>query len=110
MAEVNQGGEQVAIVGERGERFTARAVIAALPMNVLAKIRFTPALHPDKVAASRERHAGAGVKVYIRVRGELPPLAIFARESEPFASTFSLYGGGDDSELVAFGTDPARST
>jgi monoamine oxidase len=108
VAEVSQSGEEVAILTERGERFTARAVIAALPMNVLSTIRFTPPLHPDKLAASRERHAGAGVKVYIRVRGKLPPLAIFADESQPLASIFTLHGGGGDSELVAFGTDPAK--
>jgi monoamine oxidase len=108
VAEVAQDGARVAIRSDRGEHFTARAVIAALPMNVLADIRFTPPLHPDKVAASRERHAGAGVKVYLRVRGELPPIAIFAGESEPFSSIFTMEGGGDGSELVAFGTDPGR--
>ncbi|MEN8181833.1 MAG: FAD-dependent oxidoreductase [Myxococcota bacterium] len=108
VAEVAQDGTQVEITTQGGERFTARAAIAALPMNVLANIRFTPVLHPDKVAASRERHAGAGVKVYVRVRGELPPLAIFAAESEPFSSVFTMGGGGHGAELVAFGTDPKR--
>jgi monoamine oxidase len=108
VAEVAQDGTQVEITTQGGERFTARAAIAALPMNVLANIRFAPALDPDKVAASRARHAGAGVKVYVRVRGELPSLAIFATESEPFSSVFSIEGGGHGSELVAFGTDPKR--
>ena len=40
-------------------------------------------------------------------RDELPPLAIFAAESEPFSSVFTMEGGGH-SELVAFGTDPKR--
>jgi monoamine oxidase len=108
VAGVVQDGAQVAIYTDRGERITARAVIAALPMNVLANIRFAPSLHPDKVAASRERHAAAGVKVYLRVRGELPPIAIFAGESEPFSSIFTMEGGGEGSELVAFGTDPGK--
>lgn len=108
VAEVAQDGTRVEITTQRGERITARAAVAALPMNVLANIGFTPALHPDKVAASRARHAGAGVKVYVRVRGELPPLAIFAAESEPFSSVFTMEGGGHGTELVAFGTDPKR--
>jgi monoamine oxidase len=108
VAEVAQDGRQVEITTQSGERFTARAAIAALPMNVLANIRFVPVLHPDKVAASRARHAGAGVKVYVRVCGELPSLAIFATESEPFSSIFTMRSGGHGTELVAFGTDPKR--
>jgi len=112
VAEVRQEGERVAILTQAGERFVARAVIAALPMNVLANIEFTPALHPDKVAASRERHAGAGVKVYIHVRDELPPISIFAPESEPLSAFMTMTAGetdgGGGKELVAFGTDPAK--
>jgi monoamine oxidase len=108
VAQVVQDGTQVEVTTERGERIRARAVVAALPMNVLAKIRFTPELHPDKLAASRERHAGAGIKLYARVRGELPPLAIFAPESEPLSSVFTMGGSSHGTELVAFGTDPRR--
>jgi len=108
VAQVVQDGTQVEVTTERGERIRARAVVAALPMNVLAKIRFTPELHPDKLAASRERHAGAGIKLYARVRGELPPLAIFAPESEPLSSVFTMSGSSHGTELVAFGTDPRR--
>jgi len=85
VAEVHQDGTRVEVVTQDGERFRARAAIAALPMNVLANIRFTPQLHSDKVAVSRARHAGAGVKVYVRVRGKLPTLAIFGAEAEPFS-------------------------
>jgi monoamine oxidase len=108
VAQVVQDGSQVEVTTQRGERITARAVVAALPMNVLGKIRFTPQLHPDKLAASRERHAGAGIKLYARLRGELPPLAIFAPESEPLSSVFTMSGSSHGTELVAFGTDPSR--
>ncbi len=112
VAEVRQEGERVEILTQTGERFVARAVIAALPMNVLANIEFTPALHPDKLAASRERHAAAGVKLYIHLREELPPISIFAPESEPLSAVMTMTGGGADAatgrELVAFGTDPRK--
>lgn len=112
VAEVRQEGERVLIRTQAGERFEARAVVAALPMNVLSSIEFNPALHSDKVAASRERHAAAGVKVYIHVREELPPIALFAPESEPLSSVMTITGGGTDggsrTELVAFGTDPTK--
>ncbi|MCP4037281.1 MAG: FAD-dependent oxidoreductase [bacterium] len=112
VSQVSQDAEHVSILTQDGERVTARAVIAALPMNVLANIDFAPALHPDKIAASRERHAGAGVKGYIRVRDELPPIVMFAPESEPLASIMTMTAGASESggytELVAFGTDPAK--
>jgi monoamine oxidase len=108
VAQVVQDGSGVEVITERGERIPARAVVAALPMNVLGKIRFTPELHPDKLAASRERHAGAGIKLYARVRGELPPLAIFAPETEPLSSVFTMDASSHGTELVAFGTDPSR--
>jgi monoamine oxidase len=108
VASVAQNGEGVEVRTEQGERIRARAVIAALPMNVLANIRFEPALHADKLAASRARHAGAGIKAYIKVGKDLPPTAIFAGESEPFCSIFTMAGGGHARELVAFGTDPGR--
>ncbi|MBW2244263.1 MAG: FAD-dependent oxidoreductase [Deltaproteobacteria bacterium] len=108
VTEVIQDGEGVEIRTESGGRLRARAAIAALPMNVVANIRFTPALHPDKVAASRERHAGAGVKVYVRLRNPLPPTTIFAGESEPFTSIFGMKSDVEGAELVAFGTDPAK--
>jgi len=57
VAEVNQDGERVQVVTESGQKFEARAVVAALPMNVLADIRFNPGLDPARLAASRERHA-----------------------------------------------------
>ncbi|RKZ11892.1 FAD-dependent oxidoreductase, partial [bacterium] len=56
----------VEVLTEDGERIGARAVIAALPMNVIVNIRFSPALQAKKVSASRERHNAAGVKVYAK--------------------------------------------
>jgi monoamine oxidase len=108
VASVIQEGGEVEVRTVQGERIRARAVIAALPMNVLANIQFEPALQPEKLAASRARHAGAGIKAYIKLAADLPPTAIFAPESEPFCSIFSMAGGAHARELVAFGTDPTR--
>jgi len=82
-------------------------------MNLLASIEFHPALDADKLSASRERHAAAGVKVYIKVRDALPATAIFAGESEPLSSIFEMKQGATGaehhgSELVAFGVDPTK--
>jgi monoamine oxidase len=108
VAEVGQDEDRAVVRLETGERFEARAVIAALPMNVLANIRFSPALDPAKLAASRERHAGAGIKVYIHVRDALPSINILAGEGEPLNTIVTMTSDGEGTELVAFGTDPSR--
>ncbi|RKZ11891.1 hypothetical protein DRQ53_15485 [bacterium] len=38
----------------------------------------------------------------------MPPTMIFAGESEPFPSIFTLASANTGTELVAFGTDPAK--
>ncbi|MBI4517216.1 MAG: FAD-dependent oxidoreductase [Deltaproteobacteria bacterium] len=105
---VVQTGGRVEVTIAGGETFRARAVIAALPMNVLANIDFSPALDPAKIAASKERHAGAGVKAYIRVRGEVPRLLALAPEPEPFSTLMTAHGGKDGGVLIGFGTDPKK--
>ncbi len=108
VARIEQQGGEVRVTTAQGETFRARAVIAALPMNVLANVEFSPPLDPAKVAASRERHAGAGVKLYARVRGETPNFAAFAPESEPLQVMFTSEAGRDGGVLIAFGTSPEK--
>ncbi len=105
---VDQNADEVHVTTERGERFRARAAIAALPMNVLSTIEFSPALMPEKLAASRERHAGSGVKLYACVKGEVPNFAAFLNESEPLSTLFTGEVGKESGVVIAFGTDPAR--
>ncbi|MCK6554515.1 FAD-dependent oxidoreductase [Candidatus Binatia bacterium] len=105
---VVQTEDGVAVTTAAHETVRARAVIAALPLNVLAQIEFSPSLDPLKVAAARERHAGAGVKAYIRVRGELPRMLALAPETEPFSTIMTAHGGKDGGVLIAFGTDPRK--
>lgn len=103
---IEQDADGVSIVTEAGRRLRGRAVVAALPMNVIANIEWSPALDPVKLAASRQRHGGAGVKVYARVRGAVPRIAAFAGESEPLSMILTDEAGSESGTLVAFGTDP----
>lgn len=105
---VVQTEDAVAVTTAAHETIRARAVIVALPLNVLAQIAFSPSLDPLKVAAAQERHAGAGVKAYIRVRGEVPRILALAPETEPFSTIMTAHGGKDGGVLIAFGTDPRR--
>jgi len=108
VARVEQGGGEVRVISVQGERFRARAVIVALPMNVLASVEFTPALDSAKLSASQERHAGAGVKLYARVRGEVPNFVGFAPESEPLSMLFTAETGTEGGVLIGFGTSPQQ--
>lgn len=101
---VEHDASEVRVTTEQGRTFRARAVVAALPMNVLANIEFSPPLDPAKLAASRERHAGSGVKLYARVRGEVPNFAAFALESEPLSMLFTSKVGKEDGVVIGFGT------
>lgn len=108
VARVAQTGDRVLVTTARGETLRARAAIATLPMNVLANVEFAPALDPRKIAASKERHAGAGVKAYIRVRGALPKLLALAGETEPFSTLMTAHAGPEGGLLIGFGTDPKQ--
>lgn len=105
---VVQAEGHVDVTTEGGETIRARAVVAALPMNLLSRIEWMPALATEKLAASTQRHAGSGIKAYIRVRGEVPRLLAFAGESEPFQTIMTAHTGNSEALFVAFGIDPGK--
>ncbi|MGH8429296.1 MAG: flavin monoamine oxidase family protein, partial [Solimonas sp.] len=72
VTKVEEQGERVLITTEQGETIRAAAVIVAVPMNVLPRIAFSPALDPALIEAAKEKHSGSGVKVFIRTKGKLP--------------------------------------
>jgi len=108
VARIAQEGGRVAVAARSGEVFAARAAVVALPMNVLANVEFSPALAPAKLAASRERHAGAGVKVYARIAGRVPELLGLAAEDSPLSTLMTAQAGEDGGVLLGFGTDPRK--
>ena len=108
VARVEQREGEVRVTIESGEQFRARALIAAVPLNVLDRIEFSPPLSAAKRDASRERHAGSGVKVYARVRGETPNFAALSPESEPFSSLFTGETGAEGGVVIGFGTSPEK--
>ncbi|GAB5451148.1 MAG: hypothetical protein Hals2KO_14760 [Halioglobus sp.] len=107
VSDVLDHGDHVEVVTAGGKKYRSRSAIVTVPMNVLASIRFSPELSPPKLAVSRERHAGAGIKFYIRTRQKIRPTLIFAGEREPISSMWTLADHGDGSTIVAFSTDPA---
>ncbi len=61
-------GDGITLQLAGGERLSARAVVLALPLNVLAEITFRPDL-PDRVRASVGKNRGRALKMWLRARG-----------------------------------------
>jgi monoamine oxidase len=101
---VVQSGAAVTVVTEQDERIPARHVVMAVPVNTLSAIDFKPALLPGKIAVSRQKHAGAGHKVYLKVQGELGSVLAMAPETEPLTMFFTDHAGKDEGVLLGFGT------
>lgn len=104
---VVRDGKSYAVETDSKERFAARAVIVAVPLNTLASIRFEPALSPDKIAASRERITGAGTKLYVRLKGRQPVFSAQGPDKTPLTFLWTEYADADSQIAVGFGPDPA---
>ena len=107
---VEEQRNRVVVTTVAGQRFSAAAVIVALPMNVVQQVQFTPALDPLVAEAGRERHAGTGIKLMVRVKGQLTRTRITAvapaTHPLPFVGTYAV--ADDHTILVVFGPDQKR--
>ncbi|MEJ8858810.1 FAD-dependent oxidoreductase [Variovorax robiniae] len=105
---VEDKGDHVIVTTANGERVTASAVIVGLPMNVVQNVQFSPALDPLVAEAGREKHAGTGIKLLIRVKGQLAKTRVSTVAAEthplPFIATYSQ--AADHTILVMFGPNP----
>lgn len=68
---IEDEGDKIVITTIRGEKISARVAIACLPMNTMINIDFTPALPDGVVEAGKARHNGAGIKIYIKAKGDV---------------------------------------
>ncbi|MCH7869838.1 MAG: FAD-dependent oxidoreductase [Myxococcales bacterium] len=103
---VEDRGDKVIVTTVRGDHFSCDAVINCLPMNTIADIKFTPALPKGVVEAGKKRHCGSGLKIYIKVRGDVGNIATVA-VGNPFDYVMTYKQASGYTLLVAFGKDPA---
>jgi monoamine oxidase len=111
VAKVEDKGDRVPITTQPGDTIVAGAVIVAVPMNVLPRIAFSPALDPALVAAAKETHTGSGMKVFVRTKGKLPVEGKYTgiADSHQPLSLVTTYAKADDHTLFAcFGSDPDK--
>ncbi|NOK59398.1 MAG: Monoamine oxidase [Chloroflexi bacterium AL-W] len=85
VTQIDQTSEGVVVRTDQGHQYTARAVVVAIPLNTWANITFTPALNEAKQRVAQQRHAGLGVKVFVRVKGKFPGLLALAPEEHLFS-------------------------
>ncbi|MBA8823996.1 monoamine oxidase [Saccharopolyspora lacisalsi] len=91
-----------------GGRIKARRVVLTLPQNILGELDVAPGLCPEKRAASAEKTASKGVKVWIRVRGPIKPFFAYSSAAHPLSVVRTEFVGDDDAVLVSFGADSRK--
>ncbi len=103
VAIVSQDSQSVTVTTENDEVFTAKAVVVAVPLNILKDISFTPALDEAKLAASEETHAGFGTKTHIIVEGDYGNISCLAPSGYPINWLFTEHMYEDKTHLIGFG-------
>jgi monoamine oxidase len=91
-----------------GETVAARTALITVPINALDRVTFEPKLSEIKRAAATQRHAGSGVKAFVRVSGDIGNISVFAPETEAVNWVGTYHHGAEGSLLVLFGSDPKR--
>ena len=111
VSKVDDQGNRVLVTTQQGDVISAGAVIIAVPMNVLPRIAFTPALDPALVEAAKEGHTGSGIKVFVRTKGKLPTegkMLGIADSKQPLNLLVTYAKAEDHTIFVGFGSDPAK--
>jgi monoamine oxidase len=100
---IRQTDREVVVTTEENETVSARAIVVTVPLNVLSSIEFSPPLSEGKRAVAGEGQAGTGVKLHIKVRGQLGDFTGMAPWPAPLSSLTSKYADAEGTVLTAFG-------
>lgn len=106
VAAVVKEGDRYSVTTATGESFVARAVIVAVPLNTLVNIRFEPGISPAKIAASRERITGSGIKFYAHLKNRHPVFSAQGPDQVPLTFLWTEYIDADSQIAVGFGPSP----
>ena len=100
---VTHNKDGVIVKTKSGERFRARTVIVAVPLNCLVDIEFKPGLAAAKRRVSKARHTGSGTKFYVRIKSGESPVMCTGTHDMPFNFLWTEYDDKDSQILVGFG-------
>jgi monoamine oxidase len=107
-ARIEQQSRRYLTRTEDGRVVRSKSVIVAVPLNTLAAIQFDPQLDDDKLASLGKNYAGTGLKVYMRIKGDLPSFSAQGAETLPLSSVWTEYQDSEGQVLVGFGADSKR--
>lgn len=105
VAAVEQTSDAVLVRTRFGETYLARAVVVAVPLNVLGDISFSPALSPERQAAASDGYSGQGLKQIIHAEGDLERFVAIAPDDEPITWLQVVRSVDDAILLVGYGPD-----
>ncbi|MEM8530504.1 MAG: NAD(P)/FAD-dependent oxidoreductase [Chloroflexota bacterium] len=100
---IDQTGHSVVLQTKDGSRYETQVVIVATPLNTWANLVLVPALSDAKTTVSRQRHAGAGFKCFVRLTGQMPGLLALAPEPHPFSFLTTSQVEDDSTWMIGFG-------
>ena len=100
---VHQDDAGAAVTLLSGESIRARYVVSTLPINIATSISFDPPLPAAWQRAAEEKVASKGVKVWIRVRGQVERFFAYSTQRHPLSVVKAEFIDDDSSVLVGFG-------
>jgi monoamine oxidase len=107
VASIRDDGQKVEVFTRAGERFTAKSVVVAVPVNVWRTIDFSPGLPEPYLTASTD---GIGVpnaiKLALHLRGDFGAFYAQGREESPMIGLFPHRVLDDGQLVVGFIVDP----
>lgn len=100
---VKQNAEGVLVADNQGNEYHAKSLIVTVPMNVLNKIDFEPALAKGKILAAQQDFANKGTKFYFKTRRKVGPYLAMAPHPYPITMLWTDQEDESGSIMVAFG-------
>ncbi|MGW4339314.1 flavin monoamine oxidase family protein [Rhodococcus koreensis] len=100
---IDETADGITVTCGDGTSLRGRRVVITVPLNILGSIAVTPGLGHGLDAVASEGQASSGVKVWIRVKGDIGKFAALADSDAVLNFAQYEYPVDGDSLIVAFG-------
>lgn len=104
VTEIHDDGSGVVVRTSAGEYHGAR-VFVTVPLEVLNRIQFHPALEEPVVAATERGQNGLGAKVWFKLVGDYEPFMALGKPEWPLNFLQAEYPVDDGIVVIGFGSD-----
>ena len=103
VTKIDETAEGVTVTCGDGTQLRGKRVVVTVPLNILNSIDVTPGLGHGVSAVAAEGQASSGVKVWVRVKGDVGRFAALADSDAVLNFVQYEYPLDGDSLIVAFG-------